>query len=97
MNCSEAEVLIHALIDGELDAGHTREIEEHIATCANCAAKLTAFRDLQRAMQAADLKQKAPAALRARIEAALPPAMMPGRVDIGVTLDPFKRIARLSQ
>jgi anti-sigma factor RsiW len=97
MNCSEAEVLIHALIDGELDAGHTREIEEHIATCANCAAKLTAFRDLQRAMQAADLKQKAPAALRARIEAALPPATMPGRVDIGTARAPVPAVRRFNR
>ena len=29
MNCSEAEVLIHALIDGELDAGHVRNVEAH--------------------------------------------------------------------
>jgi anti-sigma factor RsiW len=72
MNCSEAEVLIHALIDGELDAGHAREVEAHVATCADCAKKLAAFRELRQAMTAADLKDKAPAALRARIEAALP-------------------------
>ena len=33
MNCAESEVLIHALIDGELDAGHAREVEAHVATC----------------------------------------------------------------
>ena len=27
MTCDEAEVLLHALIDGELDAGHAREVE----------------------------------------------------------------------
>jgi anti-sigma factor RsiW len=74
MNCSEAEVLIHALIDGELDAGHTRDIETHIATCPDCARKLSAFRELRRKMIAADLKETAPASLRARIEEALPPA-----------------------
>jgi anti-sigma factor RsiW len=79
MNCSEAEVLIHALIDGELDAGHAREIEDHVATCADCTQKLAAFRELRRAVIAADLKQRAPAALRARIEAALPVAPMPVR------------------
>jgi anti-sigma factor RsiW len=72
MNCSEAEVLIHALIDGELDAGHAREVEAHIATCPACAGKLGAFRDMRQAMAAADLKEKAPTVLRARIEAALP-------------------------
>jgi anti-sigma factor RsiW len=72
MNCSEAEVLIHALIDGELDAGHARDVEAHVATCGDCAKKLAAFRELRQAMTAADLRDKAPAPLRARIEAALP-------------------------
>ncbi len=72
MNCSEADVLIHALIDGELDAGHARDVEAHIATCADCTKKLAAFRDLRRTMAAAALKESAPAHLRARIEAALP-------------------------
>ena len=40
MNCEEASVLLHALIDGELDAGHAREVEAHIATCPGCAAQL---------------------------------------------------------
>ena len=72
MNCAECETLIHALIDGELDAGHVRDVEAHVATCAACAEKLTAFRVMHAAMAAADLKQKAPAHLRNRIEAALP-------------------------
>ena len=38
MTCDEAEVLLHALIDGELDAGHAREVEDHIAGCPGCAA-----------------------------------------------------------
>ena len=38
MTCDEAEILLHALIDGELDAGHAREVEAHLATCAKCAA-----------------------------------------------------------
>ena len=44
MNCEEAEVLMHALIDGELDAGHAREVEAHIVGCAGCAARLREFR-----------------------------------------------------
>ncbi len=27
MTCDEAEILLHALIDGELDAGHARDVE----------------------------------------------------------------------
>jgi anti-sigma factor RsiW len=72
MNCAEAEIMLHALLDGELDAGHARDVEAHVADCAGCAEKLAAFRTMRAAMAEADLKQKAPAALRARIEAALP-------------------------
>ena len=44
MTCDEANILLHALIDGELDAGHAREVEAHIATCPSCAAELAAYR-----------------------------------------------------
>ena len=35
--CPDKEILIHGLVDGELDAVHTAEIEAHVATCAGCA------------------------------------------------------------
>jgi anti-sigma factor RsiW len=72
MNCSEAEVLINALLDGELDAGHARDVEAHVAVCADCARKLAALRAVRLAMAQADLKEAAPPYLRRRIEAALP-------------------------
>ena len=72
MNCAECEVLLHALIDGELDAGHASEVEAHAADCAACAQKLAAFRALRESLNAANLKEAAPARLRGRIEAALP-------------------------
>jgi anti-sigma factor RsiW len=72
MTCDEARILLHALIDGELDAGHAREVEDHIAGCAACAAELAAWREMGRTIAAADLRYTAPSALRRRIEAALP-------------------------
>jgi anti-sigma factor RsiW len=72
MNCDEASVLMHALIDGELDAGNAREVEEHIASCPACAARLREFHDLRKAMVPASLCHAAPAGLRARIEGKLP-------------------------
>jgi anti-sigma factor RsiW len=72
MNCAECEILLHALIDGELDAGHARDVEAHVADCPGCAEKLKAFRAMHDALTAADLKTAAPASLRSRIEAALP-------------------------
>ncbi|HYW63598.1 MAG TPA: anti-sigma factor [Bradyrhizobium sp.] len=72
MTCDEGEILLHALLDGELDAGHDREVEAHVASCPRCAAELRALRQMQAAMADADLHYKAPPALRQRIEAALP-------------------------
>ncbi|MGJ4949239.1 anti-sigma factor family protein [Bradyrhizobium sp. HKCCYLS20291] len=79
MTCDEAEILIHALADGELDAGHAREVEAHIAGCSRCAAELAGIREMKQMLAAADLTFKAPAALRQSIDAALPPAQ-PGNV-----------------
>jgi anti-sigma factor RsiW len=72
MNCTECETLLHALIDGELDAFHARDVEAHVMACAGCAEKLKTFRAMCEAMTSADLKFAAPASLRNRIEAALP-------------------------
>jgi anti-sigma factor RsiW len=82
MNCAECETLLHALIDGELDAGHSRDVETHLATCPGCAERYTTFRAMHEAMAVADLKDKAPAALRGRIEAALPLPHAPGSAEI---------------
>jgi anti-sigma factor RsiW len=79
MTCDEAEILLHALIDGELDAGHARDVEEHIAGCPRCAAQLAAYRAMGKAVARADLGYTAPPALRRRIEAALPRAQAPSR------------------
>ncbi len=72
MNCEEARLLLHALIDGELEAGLAREIEAHGANCTRCAAELRDYRQLHQAMAATALRYDAPADLRRRIEAALP-------------------------
>ena len=72
MDCDEAEILLHALIDGELDAGHAREVEAHIADCTRCTAELAAYRQMSQAIAGADLRYNAPPSLRRRIEASLP-------------------------
>src|SRR6201995_1012038 len=72
MTCDEAEGLLNALIDGELDAGHAREVEQHVATCPRCPATLAPYRQMSGAVASVDLRYTAPASLRARIEASLP-------------------------
>jgi anti-sigma factor RsiW len=81
MDCKEASVLLHALIDGEVDAGHAREIENHIASCPGCAAQLREFQEFRKIMAPHALRHTAPAHLRRSIEGRLPvrPAAGPSR------------------
>ena len=72
MKCDEAAILLHALIDGELDAGHTRDVEVHLSACPTCAVHLREFQELHQTMASAKLRYTAPASLRRRIERALP-------------------------
>ena len=71
MRCAEAEVLIQALLDGELDAGHAHDVEAHVGRCPRCAAELRSYREMKRAMRAAQLRFTAPMSLRHSIERAL--------------------------
>jgi anti-sigma factor RsiW len=79
MTCEETRILVHALVDGELDAGHAHEVETHLASCPACAAQLRDYRVMRQSLAAPALRQRAPAALRSRIESALPPPALPAR------------------
>src|SRR6204780_3990292 len=72
MNCADSEILLNALIDGELDAGHARDVEKHVAACSACAEMFPEFRGIHDAVSPGGLKMAAPAHLRSRIEKALP-------------------------
>jgi anti-sigma factor RsiW len=74
MTCAETEILLHALLDDELDAGHARDVEAHLEGCRRCAAQLGAYREMQQAISAAQLRYTAPMSVRRRIEMALPSA-----------------------
>ena len=91
MKCDESEVLLHALIDGELDAGHARDVEAHVASCAGCGEKFAAFSTMHEAMSAAPLKETAPEHLRNRIETLI--GAPPSRV---VSMRQFMRPTRRS-
>ncbi|OYX79363.1 MAG: hypothetical protein B7Y77_01965 [Bradyrhizobium sp. 35-63-5] len=72
MNCEDASTLLHALIDGELDAGHAREVEAHLLTCPDCAARHREFQQFRDVIAPGGLRHAAPAGLRSRIEGKLP-------------------------
>ena len=72
MTCEEAEILLQALIDGELDAGHAREVEAHLTTCARCSVLAADYREMSRTSAGKAVRYAAPPQLRTRIEATLP-------------------------
>jgi anti-sigma factor RsiW len=75
--CPDKELLLHALADGELDAGNVLSLEAHIATCPGCAADLAAIRAVKAQLKAAPLAYAAPQRLYDRLDAALTEAEAP--------------------
>jgi anti-sigma factor RsiW len=72
MSCAETAILLHALLDDELDAGHAREVEAHLQDCAHCAGEFCAHRCMREAIAStAALRFGAPLSLRRRIEKVL--------------------------
>ena len=58
MNCSQTEILIHALLDNELA----------LRTCAACSEELAAFEITRKVVVQADLMEFAPTSLRKRLQ-----------------------------
>src|SRR3954467_3985097 len=81
--CADMKLLMHGLLDGELDAANALTCEEHLAACSRCAAEYEAFQALPHAIQTGDARYRAPDALRSRVLAALDAASEapPGRID----------------
>jgi anti-sigma factor RsiW len=77
MTCESTQILLHGLIDGELDARHAREVELHAASCRNCGESLRDYRMLRQVIGRQSHRYAAPEHLRRRVEAALPKPMVP--------------------
>ena len=67
MNCAEIGPLFHAYIDNELDLVRSLDVEQHLKTCAGCAAARRSVLALRSALQQNNLAYRAPAALRQRV------------------------------
>jgi anti-sigma factor RsiW len=66
--CLDKEPMLHALLDGELDAANASALETHLQSCPACARRLEALKALHERL--AELPPTpAPEALRGRIEA----------------------------
>jgi len=70
-DCAAARLLLHGLLDNELDAANAMRCEEHLAGCADCAATYAAMAALQNQVRAADPHYPAPPGLAARVARSL--------------------------
>jgi anti-sigma factor RsiW len=67
----EANTLMHAAIDGELDAVTQLRFDAHLATCPDCAAEHARLMALSTAIRAKATRHAAPAELRDLLAASL--------------------------
>ncbi|WP_336492053.1 anti-sigma factor family protein [Methylobacterium nigriterrae] len=69
--CGEDAALLHAFLDGELDAANSLRCEAHVALCPACAAELDRLRALRDLLARDGVAWRAPASLRAKVLASL--------------------------
>jgi len=91
MSCGEqTEILLHAYLDGELDAARSLEIERHLSGCARCTAELESHRALRSALADDSLYFEAPDHLEKRVRAELRKA---ARASRGVPFPAWRGLA----
>jgi anti-sigma factor RsiW len=69
--CHDNELMLHGLLDGELDAANALSCEAHLRICPGCAAELERLRTLRTALATPGLAHVAPPGLRQRVLDAL--------------------------
>ncbi len=66
MTCDDAQLLVHAYLDDELDAAQSAAMARHLQDCAACAASYGIHSRLRKALAQPGLYHRAPDALRER-------------------------------
>ena len=74
MSCRDMQPILHGYLDDELDLERSLEVEAHLRECAACGAEVRAQRELRAAVSAHAPYHAAPADLRKRVMALVPPA-----------------------
>ncbi len=72
MNCRDAEPLLHARLDNELDVAGAITVDHHLSECRACAAQYAALQHLKQEIAAAQPSFALSASLARRIESRLP-------------------------
>jgi anti-sigma factor RsiW len=65
--CTDQELLLGGLVDGELDAANTALVEAHVARCDGCREALERLEAVRNLMRGEGVRHSAPDELRARI------------------------------
>lgn len=72
--------MLHGLLDGELDAVHALQVEQHVATCGHCARQLESLQVLKQRIAQQGVQWRTPDHVRAQVLAAISrEAAMPTR------------------
>lgn len=71
MSCAEAQSLLHAYIDAELDMANSLEVERHLQECAACRRAYNDYQALHAAIKGDSLYFQLPELLQKRVQAAL--------------------------
>lgn len=71
MGCELTHTVLHGYMDGELDAARAADFEHHLISCADCVAVLEANESVRSSIQRAGLYERAPRALRQKMQAQL--------------------------
>lgn len=77
--CADQLLLLHGLIDGELDAANSLAIEGHVKACAACADELRRIECVRARLAASRVSHSMPEAVGSGIKAALQAATAPQR------------------
>jgi anti-sigma factor RsiW len=67
MNCRDAEPLLHARLDDELDVAGVIDIDRHLAECRACAAQYAALQNLRQEIAAAQPVYALPTGLERKL------------------------------
>jgi anti-sigma factor RsiW len=71
VTCDDARILLHAQLDGELDAARDLELTRHIEGCAHCTREFEAMRALRSRLRSGEFHFGAPKGLEHRIRRAI--------------------------
>jgi anti-sigma factor RsiW len=69
--CSDWDLMLHGFVDGELDAAHSLQIEQHLANCPHCTHQLERLQALKQVVAQKGVRWRTPDHVRAQVLAAI--------------------------